>query len=270
MSLHSSFKENYFDLLFEEFQLRVRHRAHGNYTKSYESFKRIENTESFLRQALDGRDHVEVLDVGCGDGYHLFVFNSSNEVRKRVTFQGIDISEQKIEFARRVAAALGMENVCFKIGDAENPEYPDESFDVVLCSDVVEHLENPEKCFAEIRRVLKSGGSIVLTTPNASNTIIRFASVLRKAGLLRNPKDPETVRDGDHISLKGLKEWVQIARDSGLEVLAVRRGALIFGGYAYNRFPVLFGLALLADRLIDILPFCRNWGEAITLHLKKP
>jgi ubiquinone/menaquinone biosynthesis C-methylase UbiE len=270
MSLQSNVKGSYLDLLFEAFQLRVLHRAHGNYTKSYESFKRIENTESFFRQALDGRDRVAVLDVGCGDGYHVFVFNSRDDVRERVTFQGIDSSELKIEFARRVAAALEMENVDFRVGDAEDPEFPDESIDIVLCSDVVEHLEHPEICFAGIRRVLKAGGAVIVTTPNASNPIIRFANVLRSAGLFRNPKDPERGGQGEHISLKGLKEWVQIAKDSGLEVLAVRRGALVFGGDAFNRFPVLFALALLADRLIDILPFCRNWGEAITLYLKKP
>jgi len=52
-------------------------------------------------------------------------------------------------------------------------------------------------------------------------------------------------------------------------VRAVRRGALIFGGHAYNRRPVLFALVLLADRLLDVLPMFRNWGEAVTLKLVK-
>jgi SAM-dependent methyltransferase len=166
---------------------------------------------------------------------------------------------------------MGIDNVQFEVGSAENLEFPDESFDIVLCSDVVEHLKNPEKCFSEICRVLKSGGTAIITTPNPSSVMIKLAGVLRNAGLLVKPQGQEAdPQDGGHISLQGLKEWIQIATNTGFDVRAVRRGALIFGGYAYNRRPVLFAIVLLVDRLLDVLPIFRNWGEAVTLKLLKP
>jgi 2-polyprenyl-3-methyl-5-hydroxy-6-metoxy-1,4-benzoquinol methylase len=271
MSLRSEFKEEYFDYLIGEFRLSVLRRAHGNYTKSYESFKRIENAEYFFLQAVRGRSHVSALDVGCGDGYHLFVFNTNKGIREKVSFRGVDISGLQVEYARRVALGMGFENVQFEAGSAEHLGFPDESFDIVLCSDVVEHLENPETCFAEIRRVLKSGGTAIITTPNPSSMMIKLAGVLRNAGLLAKTQDLEAdPQDGGHISLQGLNEWIQMAKKTGFEVRAVRRGALLFGGHAYNRHPVLFALVLLADRLLDVLPIFRNWGEAVTLKLVKP
>lgn len=271
MSLRSEFKEEYFDYLIEAFRLNVLRRAYGNYTKSYESFKRIENAEYFFLQAVRGRSNVSALDVGCGDGYHLFVFNTIEGIQKKVSFRGVDISGLQVEFARRVALGMGFENVQFEESSAENLGFSDESFDIVLCSDVVEHLENPEKCFAEIRRVLKSGGTAIITTPNPSSVMIKLAGALRSAGFLVKPQvleaDPQ---DGGHISLQGLNEWIQMAQKTGFEVHAVRRGALLFGGHAYNRHPVLFALVMLVDRLLDVLPIFGNWGEAVTLKLVKP
>jgi SAM-dependent methyltransferase len=196
--------------------------------------------------------------------------DTNEGIREKVSFQGVDISGLQVEYARRVALGMGFENVQFEAGSAEHLGFPDESFDIVLCSDVVEHLENPEKCFAEIRRVLKSGGTAIITTPNPSSTMIKLASVLRSAGLLMKPQVLETAQDGGHISLQGLNEWIQMAKETGFEVRAVRRGALLFGGHAYNRRPMLFALVLLADRLLDFLPAFGNWGEAVTLKLVKP
>jgi hypothetical protein len=101
--------------------------------------------------------------------------------------------------------------------------------------------------------------------------MIKLAGVLRSAGLLVKPQGLEAdPHEGGHISLQGLNEWIQMAKETGFEVRAVRRGALIFGGHAYNRRPVLFALVLLVDRLLDVLPVFGNWGEAITLMLVKP
>jgi 2-polyprenyl-3-methyl-5-hydroxy-6-metoxy-1,4-benzoquinol methylase len=270
MSPRSEFEQDYFDYLFGEFRLKVLRRAHGNFTKSYESFKRIENTERFFLQAVRGRSAVSALDVGCGDGYHLFVFNRIEGIRETVAFRGMDVSALQVEFARRVALRMGFENVQFEEGSAEHLGFPDGSFDIVLCNDVVEHLENPAACFAEIHRVLKSGGTAIVTTPNPSSVMIKLASALRSAGLLMKPQGPEADPDGGHISLQGVGEWIRMAKQAGFEVRAVRRGALLFGGPAYNRRPVLFALVLLADRLLDVLPVFRNWGEAVTLKLVKP
>ena len=261
MNQREHFKIEYFDLLLDDFKKKILGRAHGNYTKHYESFKRIENTEVFFRKEISGRNKANVLDIGCGDGYHICVFNTNKDVQEKAYFIGIDISPTKIHIASHLAKALSFENVSFRIGSAEALEFSDDSTDIVLCSDVVEHLSYPEKCFADIFRILKPGGVAIITTPNASYPLLKLKEYIRGKNTI--------LADEEHISLKGLKEWIRISRNSGFTVSDVRRGALIFGGYPYNRHPVLFSFIILIDQILDRLPFFKNWSEAITLKLIK-
>jgi SAM-dependent methyltransferase len=53
-----------------------------------------------------------------------------------------------------------------RVGVGEQIPYDDETFDLVICDNVLEHLENPEEVFAEVRRVLKPGGRFIGKTPN--------------------------------------------------------------------------------------------------------
>lgn len=252
------------DATVKRFEDSVRQRAFGNYTKSYEFYRRISNIEALFLRALAGRDDCRVLDVGCGDGYHVCLFNSDPEVRQRVTFTAMDVSRTDLWLAGALARALAYDNTRILECSAEDLAFPASSFDVVLCSDVIEHLPRPERCLAEMLRVLKPGGTAILTTPNEGSHVKALADALRGG--------PKATPDKDHvhISTKGLHEWICLAAETGFRVTAVRRGALIFGGPKYNRHPIFFALILLLDRTLDLLPFTRNWAEAITLNLVKP
>ena len=256
-------KKIFLDTL-EKFEASVLARAFGNYTKHYELFKRIENIERFFKEAISEDRKYNILDVGCGDGYHICVFNSLDRISERICFTGVDISDAKVYFAARVARDLSFHNLNFQIGSAENLGFEDAVFDIVLCNDVVEHLEYPEKCFEEILRVLKPGGVVIITTPNADSVVHR---IMNKKNLEKEKKD---IGKDEHISVKGLREWVAIAERKGFCFLAVRRGALIFGGHKWNKHPVFFAIVILIDKMLDFMPFAKNWGEAITLKLSKP
>lgn len=146
---------------------------------------------------------------------------------------------------------------------AEKLDFRDSSFDIALCSDVIEHLPDPALCFREINRVLKPGGTLILTTPNDTSTITTILNLVRN-----RKKTLHGIHDG-HISVKGLDEWVAMLRKNGFRVTSVRRGAVVFGGDKVNRHPVLFAATVLLDRLFDVLPFFNNWCEAITLNCIK-
>lgn len=255
-------EDKFFKYAVDDLSMKVCMRSHGNYTKHYESFKRIENTEVFFRKEISRRNKANVLDIGCGDGYHVCVFNTNKDVQEKASFIGIDISPTKIYIASHLAMALSFENVSFRIGSAEALEFSDDSIDIVLCSDVVEHLLCPEKCFTDIFRILKPGGVAIITTPNASYPLLKLKDYIRGNNTILTDKE-------EHISLKGLKEWIRISRNSGFTVSGVRRGALIFGGYPYNRHPALFSFIVIIDRLFDFIPFFKNWAEAITIKLIK-
>jgi SAM-dependent methyltransferase len=96
-----------------------------------------------------------VLDLGCRSGQLTKHFLDGNEV------VGLDVDAVALE----KAAALGIEPVQANV---EEPlPFPDESFDAVVAGELFEHLQFPDALVAEIRRVLRPGGVLVGSVPNA-------------------------------------------------------------------------------------------------------
>jgi SAM-dependent methyltransferase len=105
---------------------------------------------------------LDILDVGCGSGA-----NSEALAAKGHRVQGVDISEAGIEKYRM----RGFEG---RVCDIESGlDYPDASFDLVFCSEVIEHMTSPEILAAEMARVLKPEGLLVLSTPNSAFWLYR-------------------------------------------------------------------------------------------------
>jgi 2-polyprenyl-6-hydroxyphenyl methylase / 3-demethylubiquinone-9 3-methyltransferase len=105
-------------------------------------------------------DSLRALDVGCGGGL------MAEEVAKlgfRVT--GIDPSSPSIETARGHATEAGLD-IDYLEGTGESLPFPDGSFDLVYCCDVLEHVADPGRCLSEAARVLKVGGVYFFDTIN--------------------------------------------------------------------------------------------------------
>ena len=110
---------------------------------------------SFITRAAGRRQGVEILDVGCGSGTLLGLLKQQGF---RVT--GVDFSP---EAARVAFAEHGVRVVIGSLGEAA---FPGQSFDVVTLFHVMEHVTNPRDVLAEVFRILKPGGAIVLQVPN--------------------------------------------------------------------------------------------------------
>jgi len=98
---------------------------------------------------------MRVLDVGCGTGAHLRLYQKEN-----CEIYGIDLSPAMITVARE---KLG-EKAQIGLGNATNMEFENDKFDLILCSTVLHEMPQKmrEKVLEEIRRVLKSAGRILL------------------------------------------------------------------------------------------------------------
>jgi SAM-dependent methyltransferase len=131
---------------------------------SFGGFTRRDGTMAFYERvnALL-RPHSIVLDVGCGRGEYA---GDPVEARRRLrVIHGK--CERVIGLDRDQAAADNPFLNEFRLIDADRWPVDDESIDLCLADNVVEHLEDPDAFFSECRRVLRPGGLLCLRTPNA-------------------------------------------------------------------------------------------------------
>ena len=119
---------------------------------------RYHNMISLAKNEINDLKDKQVLDVGCGDGVLSYLF-----AKEDAKVSGIDYSDIAIEFAKEKTKGL---NINFQQGSAYELPFEDNSFDIVISSDVIEHLEDVEKYLSEINRVVKSTeGIIIISTP---------------------------------------------------------------------------------------------------------
>lgn len=130
----------------------------------------------------------KVLDVGCGDGY---ITSLIFEKFKNVI--GIDISEKAIKIAREKS-----QGVTFIVGSCTNLPFSDRSFDTIVASEIIEHVNynNGKSFLKEARRVLTPKGRIIISTPNLSNLYMKYLQVTNK-----NP---------EHLKEYTKKEFVEL------------------------------------------------------------
>jgi len=116
----------------------------------------IYNFFGIILKLLKNLKVESVLDVGCGEG---FTLNKLSENKIGKIYEGIDYSREAIAIGKKLYPNLDL-----KQGDVYKLPYKDESFDLVICSEVLEHLEEPEKGLRELIRVSKK--YLLLSVPN--------------------------------------------------------------------------------------------------------
>ena len=106
-----------------------------------------------------------VLDFGCGDGVLTYEL-----ARCGANCYGIDLSFAAVQFAYRKHQQLGS-NAFFCAGSCYDTCFPDRFFDGLIATEVIEHVQDQERFLREIDRVLKPGGTAVISTP------VRFTEI---------------------------------------------------------------------------------------------
>ena len=113
------------------------------------------------REAIAAAEKVggRILEVGVGTGISLPHYSPDSRI------VGVDISDHMLDKARERVRRLDLGNVeAIRVMDAEELEFPDSSFDVVVAQYVVTAVPNPERALDEFVRVVRPGGEIVITS----------------------------------------------------------------------------------------------------------
>lgn len=209
----------------------------------------IERINTALELAKPKRGD-KILDVGCGDGVITIL------AAKRGAFvTGIDLSLPSIKSARSHAKKERVnDRTSFLASDIYNLPFKTESFDKVICTEVLEHLEKPLAALHEIRRVLKKRGKLIVSVPTA----------FHPSHLMELGHGDEKVRRGKIILIsKGLASALACLLSGKGHIETRWRGAP-----HYHYFPATLksilskgGFKVLKSRPLIFIP--KKYGEKI-------
>ncbi len=130
-----------------------------------------------IYRLVESTNPKTVLDAGCGEGFvsqYLATRNGS------MSITGVDVQPQAIEFAKKTFG----ETVTYRLGSLYSLPFSDNSFDTVVCSQVLEHVDDVETAMAELKRVARR--FVVITVPR--EPYFKFANDIARA--IRFSEDP--------------------------------------------------------------------------------
>jgi SAM-dependent methyltransferase len=174
-----------------------------------EFFERVEahryTKEWHIPEAADfaGARGLRVLEIGCGLGT-----DGAQFAQAGAHYTGIDLTEAAIELARKRFELSGLSGE-FRVGDAENLDFADDSFDRVYSHGVLHHTPDTARAVAEIHRVLKPGGQAIVMLYHRGSYNYRVGiRVLRRAGarLLKSESGIQVIHRLTGEPLESLRE----------------------------------------------------------------
>jgi 2-polyprenyl-3-methyl-5-hydroxy-6-metoxy-1,4-benzoquinol methylase len=158
--VHTDKRSTFYETFAEDFDAKM---------NRYDLERRLEIIfDEMLTEDLTGR---KLLDAGCGTGWF-----SARACQRGAVVTSLDVGDRLLA---QVAKKCQSERV---VGDVLALPFPDAHFDVVVCTEVIEHTVDAARAIAELIRVLRKGGTLVVTVPNR---VWHFAVTLANALHLR-------------------------------------------------------------------------------------
>ncbi len=228
-----------------------------------------------IEDKLKDKQEVKVLDIGCGDGGDIFrwAFSFKN---KNVEFFGLELSDPFVRFAKEVVKKKNLENCSFEKMDVEKDGIKGK-FDLVLVSEVLEHLKDPKALLERINSILNKSGYIIISTPN-SNNLVKYPFLLLKNIISKSNtkgatqtlayEDKHFKTEEQHISVLSTAKLEKMLQESDFKDLKFFRGSVTFGGEWFDTKPHLYSFIVLFDKILDIIPIKQTSWDLIYLARK--
>lgn len=178
-------------------------------------FPTYRNRYLFVRRNLakwsQKRSFEHALNLGCGEGdYDPMIASYCQKL------DSVDINEADVNFARLSNQAV--DNIEYRVDNALKLKLSDNSIDLLVSVEVLEHVGKPEVMVQEIQRVLKPGGLAILTFPSLGFPFT-YDPINRLLGFFSTKKISQGAYAFGHDYLIDAKAFRQWAEENGLEVL---------------------------------------------------
>jgi len=220
-----------------------------------------------------GEPHsISVLDIGCGTGEYVTL--PLAQAGFRIT--GVDCNKPSVEHAKSRASALQLDNATFTCESFVSFLSRDRiSYDVIICSEVLEHLQDPLEVLTACRSRLGPGGVLIVTVPNGHGpfeTEISVITLLSKVGF-RGPLErlrchgfrTQTAQDSlnldsPHVQFFWRSDLRRLLSQAGFQIKLFAHRTFLCGPITGKAFVYLNRLSIgghflqLNNRIADLLP----------------
>ncbi len=169
-------------------------------------------------------DNGIMLDVGCGEGRHIFGVMQDYPQMKCVGLDMDNASLNKAEEGYQYFESISNAGAEFIKGSAYSLPFPDESIDLIVCSEVLEHLHEYNDAVDEIHRVLKPGGKFYASVPASWPEKVCWS-------LSKNYQN----QPGGHLRIFNQLELVSEIKESGFKFLSSEKFHSIHSPYWWLR-----------------------------------
>lgn len=240
------------------------YQRYGEYYKEPAGLKRLDFiAEHILDRVLQKRAEVNILDAGCGNGNISISMGSLRNNR----IIGIDPDIESIEKANRLNP---FQNVSFHPGKLEDFDFT-EIFDIIICSEVLEHLQRPKEMLGVLKKILKKDGIFLFTIPNgyspleiinqiqlkASNTWLGnlVGAMKKKIKKNKNSDIQSSNIETFHVQFFTLKKFIKMLHKANIDVVSVHNSNcyLGFGVLWYLLLQVVIRRGSKLFQLLDML-----------------
>jgi 2-polyprenyl-3-methyl-5-hydroxy-6-metoxy-1,4-benzoquinol methylase len=244
-----------------------------SYSRVYYWWRKTRIITSWLSLIIkeQGND-VHIYDIGCGDAMRLAHILTHLEIQDTVNYNGFDLNQKQLQIAQARFEICNISHFIFeKANITEGIPRDDNSADIIISIEVLEHLRNPQQLLKETFRLLKLGGTAIFTTPNKRNLLDKTTKFFRNQRQIIDEEDnrKEDEEGFGHISIKPLPQWLALANREGFVTVDAKYGSFLFGTKKLNNHPVLFAVSIFAEKLLSFLPKQLQTGEDALFMLRK-
>ncbi|TSC80418.1 MAG: ArsR family transcriptional regulator [Candidatus Peregrinibacteria bacterium Gr01-1014_25] len=208
----------------------------------------------------------EVVNLGCGLAPQAVVY--AGRFRRMV---GVDLHEGRLKDSHTLLAECGVSGYETRCAPVENTGLPSNAFDKALAIDIIEHVPDPAAFLREAHRLLKPGGTMLVSVPAMHDHYVHAARAIGRLLARKTTPLPHGHLDA-HNSTHSVSGWLRLVRATPFTIVRTRATTLWPPLHLYGvpRFWFTNPVIRAMDDILCVIPGLKRLGQAYLLVLRKP